>query len=259
MIRKSLRLVLILASFLCPGLAVQARSLSVCIGDEDFAPYSFLEHEAPGQYLVRNALERRHDKPVYTIAPWRRCIEGLRTQTFDAVIGVAANESFYSFLSLPMREGKADPQRSLGGAAFMVVRWRGSPVDWDGEQFSHLREPINYPSGIIVVRERLAKLGVPSTDVVKTPAQMMRMLVLHRIDAAIVRRAETEIQLERPEFQGKLEMLSRPLIAWDGYLAIRRPLCDTEPDYCQAIWDEIGRIKSARGWAKTSEQLLRGQ
>ncbi|MES2262228.1 MAG: hypothetical protein V4724_27220 [Pseudomonadota bacterium] len=239
-----------------PAASVPARPLRVCVLDEDYAPFSFPAREGPGQFLLRRAIERQGGALEITHVPWRRCIEGVRAGTYDAVLGAAANASFFSFLSFPERDGRADPRRSLGSLEFRVMQRRGEAPRWDGQRFSAVEGPVLYGAGIVIVRDALARQGVDASDNAKTSAQLMRMLVAHRADAIVVRQHEAQKLMREAEFQGRLDLLPQPLVAFDGYLAVRREWKEAYPPYVEAVWDEIGRLRAAPDWPATARVLL---
>jgi hypothetical protein len=57
---------------------VAARTVKVCMADQPYAPFSVPGREAPGQYLVRQAIEHQGDRTELFVAPWRRCLLGVQ-------------------------------------------------------------------------------------------------------------------------------------------------------------------------------------
>ena len=76
---------------------VQAGEIHLCMTGREFLPVNSLVFEAPGQYLVRLAIEKQGDRVVFAGLPWRRCVDGLRHGEYDGAIGMAATaEPAYS-------------------------------------------------------------------------------------------------------------------------------------------------------------------
>lgn len=233
-----------------------ARTVKVCVADEAYAPFSFPDREGPGQFLVRTAIERQGDIAEFSYMPWRRCLRGMSLLEFDAQIGPAPNESFFSYMAFPMKDGKPDAKKSLGSISFMVFRRAGSRAGWNGDGFENLAGTVFYGSGIVIVRDKLAKLGVPSDESAKTTLQLMRMQVAQHADVVLLRKHEAEILMQDVEFKGKIEMLPTPFVSFDGYLAVRRSLQEAEPTYVNKLWEDIGHMRAAPDWNKTAQKLL---
>ncbi|TWC30557.1 hypothetical protein FBY03_12347 [Pseudomonas sp. SJZ079] len=65
-----------------PAAALYGRSrigatLSVCISDEAFPPFTFPDREGSSQQLIRQAAERQGWRVNFVPQPWRRCLAGV--------------------------------------------------------------------------------------------------------------------------------------------------------------------------------------
>ncbi|MES2148286.1 MAG: hypothetical protein V4508_00695 [Pseudomonadota bacterium] len=250
----SLTCLALLAAAWCAGAG--ARGLTVCVADTSYLPISVPGYEAPGQALARQAFEHQRQQVAFVVAPWRRCLLGAEAQEYDAVLGAAPNPSFAPFLAFPTREGKADPQQRLAQVTLVVLRRAGARASWDGERFEFLTLPVLYGAGLVIVRDKLAILGVAANDSAKTPGQLMRMLVAGRADVVVIHRAEAEAMLESTEFAGKIDLLETPFVTFDAYLAVRRSLLAAQPELVKAIWNDIARMAAAPAWAGQRQLLM---
>lgn len=222
----------------------------------EFLPINSPFFEAPGQYLVRQAIERQGDKALFVGLPWRRCIEGLRHGGFDGAIGMAATESFLTFMRFPEMSGKADQAKALGNLVYVAARLKGSEAGWDGEHFVGLRQPVIYNAPSLVLADKMHRLGAGNPNSSLSEEQMLSMLVAGRADLAIGRKDVFEGLIAGDAFHDKIDLLPKPFVDAASYLAFRELFADRSPGYAERVWDEIGRLMAAPDWSETRQRLL---
>ena len=239
------------------GAVAAARDVTLCMTEREFLPINSTQIEAPGQYLVRMALETQGDKPVFVPLPWRRCVEGLRHGDYDGAIGMAATESFFPFMRFPMTDGKPDGSKALGDLVYVAVRLRDGRAGWNGESFLNLRRPVIYNAPSLLVADKMHRLGEGNPNTSLSEEQMLSMLVKGRADIAVGRKDVTETLIAGDElFRDRIEVLPDPFVAAPSHLAFRQDFRDPSPGYAQRVWDEIGRLKASPDWPETVRRLL---
>lgn len=241
---RPMRLLLLPPLLLCACLAT-AREVRVCVPEQDLARPEQLRAEGPAQYLVRTAIANQGGKALFEGAPWRRCIEGVKSGAFDGVIGAAANVDFQSFMRFPQKAGQPDPGAALTEATHLAVRRKGSRPDWDGQRFANLGGAVYYPAGTAIVADRLKRLGVAGNDNTKTAEQLMQMLVRGRIELAVLRADDVTELLKQSEFVAALETLKVPVVASAAFFAVRQSAYDSAPGFMNAVWQDIARLRSS--------------
>ncbi len=233
------------------------RDIRFCMTEREFLPIASTLIEAPGQYLVRLAVQSLGDRAVFVPLPWRRCVEGLRHGDYDGAVGMAAAESFLSFMRFPMLGEQLDDTKALGGLLYVAARLKGARADWDGERFLYLRKPVIYNAPSLLVADKMRRLDVGNANTSLSEEQMLTMLVAGRADIAVGRKNVTEELIAADSsFRERIEILPAPFVAAPSYLAFRKAFPEPSPGYVQRIWDEIGRLKSAPDWAETERRLL---
>lgn len=241
------------------GLAAQgaARELTVCMGDRDFPPVFFLDRDGQAQWLVRRAVERQGDHVKFVAVPWRRCLQGLRNGTYPAAIPVAGNPSFLPDYAFPMRNGLIDSGRELVEIKVVVVRRVGSQSNWTGTQFTGLESAVLYPAGIVAVKEALAALAVHGDDGTALEEQTLHKLIARKADVAIIYDWTARQLLDRPYFQGKLEILPLPFVSRSCFLALNRAFYDANTSFAEAVWDDLKRLRATPEWLKAAPAIGR--
>jgi polar amino acid transport system substrate-binding protein len=250
-----LRICLALLAGLASG-ATHAREIRLCMTEREFLPISSRAFEAPGQYIVREAIERQGERVLFIALPWRRCVEGLRHDEYDGAIGMVATDSFLSFMRFPMADGRADASKALGDLLYVAVRLKGSAANWDGEHFHGLARPVIYNAPSLVLADKMHRLGAGNPKTSLGEDQMLSMLLAGRADIAVGRKDVTEALAAREPFRGKIEILPAPFVSAASYLAFRKSFADPVPDFAGHVWDEIGRLQASPDWPATRQRLL---
>jgi len=234
----------------------QGREIRLCMSEREFLPINSPAFEAPGQYLVRRAIESQGDKALFIGLPWRRCVDGVRHGDYDGALGMVATESFLTFMRFPEANGQPDSSKALGGLFYVAVRLIGAGADWDGEHFRGLRQPAIYNAPSLVLADKMHRLGAGNPNTSLSEEQMLSMLVAGRADIAIGRRDVFAALLAGDTYRGKIEILPTPFVDADSYLAFREVFADGSPGYAERVWDEIGHLKAASDWPDTQQRLL---
>ncbi|RYZ65925.1 MAG: hypothetical protein EOP09_13505, partial [Proteobacteria bacterium] len=123
---------------------IPLRIITACIDERPWIPFTNPDLEHPGemQVLLDKVSRELSVTVAITALPWKRCQESVRSGKIDAMVGagdVAFNRDFSHF---PEHGGKVDPDRSLGAARIMLVRRKGSRVNWNGRSFINLSTPV---------------------------------------------------------------------------------------------------------------------
>lgn len=252
----TLRLCLILGAALFSA-AGWGRDITLCMTEREFLPISSPHIEAPGQYLVRLAVESQGDRAVFVALPWRRCVEGLRHGDYDGAVGMVATDGFLPFMRFPLADGRPDASKALGDLLYVAVRLKDSPADWDGERFLNLRKPVIYNAPSLLLGDKMRRLGVGNSNASLSEKQMLTMLAAGRADIAVGRKDVTEELIEAEDaFRDRIEILPVPFVSSPSYLAFREGFAEPSPGYEERVWDEIGRRKAAQDWPETMQRLL---
>ena len=64
-------------------------------------------------------------------------------------------------------------------------------------------------------------------------------------------------ELANPEYKGQLEILPAPFLSFTLYVAFNREFHAANTAWVEAIWSEIGRLRSSPEWAKIAPALAK--
>ena len=240
---------LLLLSVALPTLA-SATTLRICSDELPHLPYLMPGGQGTTGVLIRMAAKDIGLDITFYDAPVRRCREDLRANDADAFPVTPYDPETLPFLAFPMADGKVDRARATTSVRTLMVRRKGSPVQWDGTAFTGLQKPVLVKFGTIAVGKKLTALQVAMDDTGKSPESNFRKLLAGRGDLAICPEAEGRALLRQPEFAGKLEALPLPFTDDVYYLAITRQFVESHPDVAEQLWDAIARTRRSVDFLK---------
>ena len=238
----------------CLGSA-QAQTLRVCIGDLSNPPLTFVDHDGQAQYLIRQAARQQGWTVEFEPVPWRRCRAGVESGRYHAAGTATATPSNREFMVFPLRAGQLDESLALGEFKVLVYRARGIDADWDGQRFTGLHSPVLYNAGFVAVGDRLQQLNVAHDDSAQTIHQMMQMLLYGRAQLAAGQAAWVQLELQKPEFAERIEVLPAPLLRAGLFLGVNKQFYGQHPQVIEAIWRAIGEVRNGPEWSELAPQL----
>lgn len=239
-------LLLMLGALLSPAAAPASlqRPLRVCINDSPFPPFTDPAQEAPGQRLVRRAVEAQGLALEFFPSTWKRCLRGIQRGVYDGVVGTAATPEYRVFLAFPRVREEIDQRRALGTTTMKFYRRAGSRATWNGLGFENLDGPVLYLSGRSALGRMLEDAGVRALDYARSPEQLALMMLNGRGSLAIDHQSEVERISRMPEYQGRFEILPRPFVEAAIYFAVGLDIYRQQRALFEQIWSDIARYSA---------------
>jgi polar amino acid transport system substrate-binding protein len=240
---------------LCWPMMASAVKLRVCFDTRPHLPYITPEGGGTVGMLIRMAAaEAGLELDVYSV-PITRCREEIRANVATGFPTTPYVPSELDFLAFPTVQGVEDPSRAVMMARTVVYRRKGSKVDWDGKQFTHLSTPVLVVFGSPMVSNRIKAMGLPMDDKGKSIESNLAKLLAGRADVALGWESDGRPWLARPEFSGKIEVLPQPFSVVPYYLAIAKQFVVEHPGAAEQMWNAIGRIKHTPQYLNASKEL----
>lgn len=256
--RPSLLLTLLLTLLPACALAEHPR-LRICYETEDAPPF-IGDHQSatPGLLLelVKSAAQQLDLPLEFQRQPWKRCILQLQSGQSDgifAAIWQADRDAWGQFPGRdPQRELPVDRHYRLWQADYPIITRVGSPLQWDGQQFSGLQVGLSAPLGYIA-SQRLQALGVLKTS--QSAEKALKLVELGRLDGYVVERQIGTTHIRQLGLQSKLTMLPIPLFHADWYLPLSHQFTRQHPELAQRFWQALGEQRQ-RQEAELSQRYL---
>lgn len=231
------------------------QALRICSDDRAHPPYFYLDREGSVQTLVRMAAAQVGMKVEIAPMPVRRCRAEAQRGGVDAVLMTAFVDANARDLVYPMREGRADADKSVAQTRAMVFRRKGSKASWDGKRFSLLTGPILVPTSYAFISHHLKQLNVPFDDGARDAEQNFMKLLGSRADLVILPENDGLELLRNPKWGDRIEVLPAPFTSQEFYLAFSSAFFQEHPAVAAAFWRAIADIRNSREFRQAVGQV----
>ena len=262
------RLLLILA--MLPGVAVPRpvaptaapaddppRTLVLCFEDSDVLPWRTREKGGLNFTMLDAVAARTGLRFDYQARPWRRCHDDLRAGRVDGTFGMSVTPERQEFAAFPGGD-TPDASRRMFEGGYVLVRRRGTRIDYDGERITGLVGAIGAEPATSIAQD-LRRQGYLVDDAAPSPQALLRKLAAGRIAAAAVGTDQLhQLQQQRHAWLRDLEAAPRPLVDKPYFLALSKPLVARDPALAARIWQAVAEVRESAAY-QTELARVRGQ
>jgi polar amino acid transport system substrate-binding protein len=235
---------LLLVALLVSGSASAGETLHVCVNI--YANNSYTTPDGRGSIndKVARAARALGLQVKFHAVPLARCRADAIANAANAVNAYPMtpfNADMLGFVAYPMRAGLPDPARATAHTRITLYRRRGTAVSWDGQRLLGLQRPVLVAATSVLIRNKLQSIGAPIDHGGQSLQANFNKLLGERGDLAVGYDEEGAALLRRPEYAGKVEALSVPLLEPTYYLAVTKSYYAAHQATIEALWDAIGR------------------
>lgn len=239
-----------LLSLLMLGAVSPARAapleMKLCVFDQPFSPLSFPDGCGQSLELLQRASAVQPVAIRQLVAPRSQCMNRLRSGEVDAMLAAYTPERG-AYSAYPMRDGLADPGRSVGDLRFSVSHRRGDGVDWDGRQFIGLgRQPVGAAPDLLHMA-LLRQLDVFIDDSGAGVRQVFAKLAGKRV-AAVVSEHDEGLALIVNEYGNQLELLPTPFQITPIYFTVNQAFYQKHRAQIDAYWATIAQVRQTAAY-----------
>ena len=257
--QRSAWLPILLLSLLPACAMAEHPRLRICYETEDALPFWTDAKQANPGVLIEliQSTAQQLDIPLeFQRQPWKRCVMQLQTGQSDgifAAIWQADRDAWGQFPGRnPQRDLPVDRNYRLWQADYPIITRIGSPLQWDGQQFSGLQAGLSAPLGYIA-SQRLQAMGALNTS--QSAEKALKLVVLGRLDGYVVERQIGITHIRQLGLQSKLTMLPIPLFRADWYLPLSHQFTHRHPELARRFWQALGEQRQ-RQEAELSQRYL---
>jgi polar amino acid transport system substrate-binding protein len=187
--------------------------------------------------------------------PWKRCLEQLKANEVDGAFAVSFNPERLVLGAYPGGE-RADPARRMHVDRYLLVRRKGSRVDWDGKAFRNLDGRVGFQLGYSV-GEFLRAQHVPVDEGSQQSDELAQKLIAGRIAAAAMGGGDA-VRLMRGPLGRELEVAPTPLVEKAYYLVLSHKFAVSQPALAARIWDTIEQVRTSPAYRKREQTMVQG-
>jgi polar amino acid transport system substrate-binding protein len=249
-------LVLLAWCALCAGPAWAASQvLTLCFERQQVLPWRTLDGHGLNFELLEEVGRRTGVKFEYQSMPWKRCLEQLRANQVDGAFAASFNAERAAIGAFP--GGAApDPAKRMHVDRYLLVRRRGSTIDWDGKAFHHVDGRIGFELGYSV-GAFLREHKVPVDEGSQKSSELADKLIAGRLAAAAMGGGDA-MRLIRGPVADRLEVLPVPLVEKPYFLVLSHALVRDRPQLAGRLWDAVEQVRESRDYKKREREAIAG-
>jgi polar amino acid transport system substrate-binding protein len=249
-------LVLLACGVLAAGPARAKQVLTLCFERQQVLPWRTLDARGLNFELLAEVSRRTGVTFEYQSMPWKRCLEQVRANLVDGAFAASFSRERQAVGAFP---GGAvpDPDKRMHVDRYMLVRRKGSTIDWDGRQFSHVDGRIGFELGYSV-GDFLREHRVPVDEGSQKSSELADKLIAGRLAAAAMGGGDA-LRLIRGPVADRLEVLPAPLIEKPYFLVLSHALVKSRPQLAGRLWDTVEQVREGRAYKKREREALMGE
>jgi polar amino acid transport system substrate-binding protein len=252
----------IVSACLLAATAVAAASpshIALCFERQEVLPWRTLDFEGLNFEMLADVEKRTGVKFVYHSMPWKRCLEQLKTNQIDGAFSVSFNPGRATIGAFPGVDAnaahpQADTSKRMHMDSYVLVRPRGSRLNWDGKHIQNLEGRIGFQLGYSV-GELLRAQGIPIDEGSQRSDELADKLIAGRLAGAALG-GRTTAKLMHSPIASKLEVLPLPLIEKAYYLVFSNTFYRANPQLAARLWSAVEQARNSPAYRKHESQVL---
>ncbi|WP_374362859.1 substrate-binding periplasmic protein [Pseudoduganella danionis] len=245
---RSVAIGLLMALLLAPATAAERREpLRLCFEQTNVLPWR-TESGAGLNFALLNMVEQRLNlRFEYQSIPWKRCLAQLKANAVDGAFAVSYKPDRRELGEYPGGQ-VIDASKRMHIDSYMVLRRKGSKVEWDGKSFRNLQGAVGFQLGYSV-GDVLRGLNVEVDEGSQCADELARKLIAGRVAAAAVGGSDAHSLMHGP-LAGQLEQLPIPIIEKPYFLILSHGLVAADPQLAERIWRTVEEVRNSPAYRK---------
>ncbi|WP_020654264.1 substrate-binding periplasmic protein [Massilia niastensis] len=246
---------LVLSVWCALARAAGPGSVTLCFERQAVAPWRTLDGGGLNFDLLNEVARRTGVSFDYQSMPWKRCLEQLKTNQVSGAFAVSFNQERMALGAFPGGQ-QADRSRRMHVDSYMLVRRRGSRLEWDGKQFKHLHGRIGVQLGYSV-GDFLRARQVPVDEGSQRSDELAQKLIAGRVSGAALGGGDAARMMRGP-LGAFLEVAPLPLVEKDYYLVLSHAFVASQPQLAARLWDTIAQVRTSPAYRKREQAAAAG-
>jgi len=152
--------------------------------------------------------------------------------------------------------GNPDAGKRMHVDRYMLLRKKGSKVDWDGKTLSNVDGAVGAQLGYSV-GDQLRSLNVTVDEGSQRSDELARKLIAGRLAAAAVGGSDAVTLMSGP-FAAQLELIPRPLAEKPYFLILSHQMVERWPEQSKKIWSSIEQVRNSSAYQQL-ERAAKGK
>jgi polar amino acid transport system substrate-binding protein len=235
-----------------PAMAAGKPTLQLCFEREEVLPWRTLDGGGLNFELLNEVARRAGIQFGYESMPWKRCLAQLKANQVDGAFAVSFSTERLELGAYPGGL-KPDPERRLHVDRYLLVRRKGSRVNWNGKAFQNLDGRVGFQLGYSV-GDFLRRQGVLVDEGSQRSDELLQKLLSGRVEAAALGGGDA-MRLVRGKMAEQLEVLPAPLLEKPYYLLLSNDLVKRQPQLAERIWNTVLEVRNSPAYRKREREL----
>jgi polar amino acid transport system substrate-binding protein len=227
--------------------AAARETVTLCFEAQDVRPWRTEKGEGLNFALLKMVAQQLDIGFDFRSIPWKRCLAQLKDNSVDGAFAVSYKPDRRELGEYPGGD-QPDAARRMHTDSYVVLRRKGSKVDWDGRRFSHLDGAIGFQLGYSV-GDVLRAQNLEVDEGSQRADELARKLIAGRLAAAAMGGSDAALLMQGP-LGAQLEQLPLPIIEKPYYLILSHALVATRPQLAARIWNAIEQARNSAEYKK---------
>ncbi|MES3020503.1 MAG: hypothetical protein V4857_02850 [Pseudomonadota bacterium] len=238
-------------------LAFGGDILTFCYNKDTSYPWITPDRPGLALRLVTLAAHKLDRRVILTGMPWQRCLTEVKAGRFRGALAASYAPERLDYGRYPTdSHGKPDQSKRMFNEQYVLVRFKGSKVAWDGKTLLPADTRIA-TSFQVSIAATLRALGITVDDGSKGTDAVIRKLLLNRSDAAVILHSGALFEFHRhPEYAKKLEVVLPAIEEKSYYILLGHAV---EPELAQRIWDAVEQVRESPAYAAQQKAFFAGK
>ncbi|MES2125986.1 MAG: transporter substrate-binding domain-containing protein [Pseudomonadota bacterium] len=241
---------------LCGAGAAQAKdTITLCFERQEVLPWRTLNGGGLNFELLNQVAARLDLAFDYQSMPWKRCLEQLGANEVGGAFAVSYNKDRLKLGQFPPG-APADAKARMHVDRYVLVRKKGSRLDWDGKVLRNAEGAIGIQLGYSV-GEFLRGLNMQVDEGSQRASELAQKLIAGRLAGAAIGGGDA-VSLMNGPLASQLEVLPIPLIEKPYFLLLSHALVASNPQLANRIWKTIEEVRTSAQYKKLQREAEGG-
>ncbi|MTV38674.1 transporter substrate-binding domain-containing protein [Duganella radicis] len=233
-----------------PVAAAPRETVTLCFEAQDVKPWRTEKGGGLNFELLKLVEQRLDVRFDFQSIPWKRCLAQLKANAVDGAFAVSYKPDRRELGEYPGGEN-LDTSKRMHTDTYVVLRRKGSKVEWDGKHFSNLDGAIGFQLGYSV-GDVLRAQNLEVDEGSQRADELARKLIAGRLAAAAVGGSDAA-GLMRGPLAPQLEQLPVPIIEKPYFLILSHALVATRPQLATRIWSTMEQARNSPDYKKLAQ------
>ena len=230
--------------------------VSLCFEAQDVLPWRTEKGDGLNFELLKMVEQRLDIQFNYSSIPWKRCLAQLKANAVDGAFAVSYKPDRRELGEYPGGE-QIDASKRMHVDRYVVLRKKGSKVEWDGKSFRNLDGPVGFQLGYSV-GDVLRAQNLEVDEGSQRAVELARKLIAGRVAAAAVGGSDAG-GLMRGPLKSELEQLPIPIIEKPYFLMLSHAMVASRPELAERIWRAIEQARNSAAYKKLERAQSAGR